>query len=168
MTDDTRGPEVLLCDFGRGKLIVEQAAAHTKAEASSNFAPASTNYIAPEVKSGKPYTEAADVYAAAVFMIHAFLDYAKDQLTAPIPRHLWDICDQCIATEPSERLETYPIVCQLEDLEPNFLQGNVELETLQDLLKKCPNIRKLRPDLSANLSSPPQRRPTIKWPSACS
>lgn len=134
-------PAVLLCDFGLGRIIRESSdPSRTETTGTMQTNLASSAYKAPEVSRGKPYTKAADVYAAGVFMKRAFQNFQGVASTAGpvrLPRKLWETCDKCTAFEQDKRPTAIQAVFEMEHVrDEDFNDGKFDLVDMEELVKQ--------------------------------
>ncbi|KAH8650874.1 kinase-like domain-containing protein [Tricladium varicosporioides] len=142
------GPSVCLCDFGLGKLIRNPAmpAGPSSTTGTMQINQASSAYKAPEVRRGQPYTKAADIFGAGVFMQRAFLSYeraASATGTGPVelPRKLWELCGKCTAYQPEKRPTAIEAVFEMERVhDDDFTEGKFDLVDMRELIKQGDNL----------------------------
>jgi hypothetical protein len=91
-------------------------------------------------------TTATDVFAAGTFTFDVLSLVAK-AITGPkvpvlVPRRLWELCEQCISTEPGSRPEAIKAVFTLERLKDNEYgeKQNFELINLREVLHYWSNV----------------------------
>lgn len=127
---------VRLCDFGLSRKVTEASPGGFSNQR------AATRYRAPELAvHNAPYTTAADIYAAGVFIFDVLaLTALSSSEKAPVlvPRKLWELCERCTARDPSKRPEAIKAVHTLENLKDDDYdeKQNFDLIDLREKLHR--------------------------------